>query len=186
MPELGNLTPTAGVTATTRTGNVNNPFLDPIRADDGGPGPGMVFPEGSLLSVAYFYKDIETYIQRITEQVPYRELGLPDSLLDGTPASPTDIFTVGRFENTPGGPLKGFEINAQVQFNFLPGFWSNFGVLANYTKVDAEIEYILPAPTACPLRSTTQIWSDLSPNYRERHVVLRERHVQHPHHGFVS
>jgi len=31
-PELGNLAPTSGVTATTRTGNVNNPFLDPIRA----------------------------------------------------------------------------------------------------------------------------------------------------------
>ena len=31
-PELGNLAPTSGVTATTRTGNVNNPFLNPIRA----------------------------------------------------------------------------------------------------------------------------------------------------------
>ena len=52
---------------------------------------------------------------------------------------------MGRFENTPGGPLKGFEINAQVQFNFLPGVWSNFGVLGNYTNVDAEIEYFLTA-----------------------------------------
>ena len=144
-PELGNLAPTAGVTATTRTGNVNNPFLDPIRADTYDLALEWYFAEGSLLSVAYFYKDIESFIQRITSQVPYRELGLPDSLLDGTPASPTDIFTVGRFENTPGGPLKGFEINAQVQFNFLPSFWSNFGVLGNYTKVDADIEYFLSA-----------------------------------------
>ena len=32
-PELGNLSPTAGVTATTRTGNVNNPYprSDPCR-----------------------------------------------------------------------------------------------------------------------------------------------------------
>jgi iron complex outermembrane receptor protein len=144
-PELGNLSPTAGVTATTRTGNVNNPFLDPIRADTADLALEWYFSEGSLLSVAYFYKDIETYIQRITEQVPYRDLGLPDSLLDGTPASPTDIFTVGRFQNTPGGELTGFEVNAQVQFNFLPGFWSNFGVLANYTNVDAEIEYFISA-----------------------------------------
>jgi iron complex outermembrane recepter protein len=142
-PELGNLAPTAGVTATTRTGNVNNPFLEPIRADTYDLGLEWYFAEGSLLSVAYFYKDIESYIQRITEQVPYRDLGLPDSLLDGTPASPTDIFTVGRFQNTPGGPLKGFEINAQVQFSFLPSFWRNFGVLANYTDVDAEIEYFI-------------------------------------------
>ena len=32
-PELGQLAPTSGITATTRTGNINNPFLDPIRAD---------------------------------------------------------------------------------------------------------------------------------------------------------
>jgi TonB-dependent receptor len=144
-PELGNLAPTSGVTATTRTGNVNNPFLDPIRADTADLALEWYFAEGSLLSVAYFYKDIETFIQRITEQVPYRDLGLPDSLLDGSPASPTDIFTVGRFQNTPGGELTGFELNAQVQFNFLPGAWSNFGVLANYTKVDADITYFISA-----------------------------------------
>ncbi len=144
-PELGNLAPTSGVTATTRTGNVNNPFLNPIRAKTMDLALEWYFSEGSLLSVAYFYKDIESFIQRITEQVPYRDLGLPDSLLDGTPASPTDIFTVGRFQNTPGGPLKGYELNAQVQFNFLPGFWSNFGVLANYTKAEADIEYFISA-----------------------------------------
>ena len=144
-PELGNLAPTSGVTATTRTGNVNNPFLDPIRAKTVDLALEWYFAEGSLLSVAYFYKDIESFIQRITEQVPYRDLGLPDSLLDGSPSSPTDIFTVGRFQNTKGGPLKGFELNAQVQFNFLPGFWSNFGVLGNYTKAEADIEYFISA-----------------------------------------
>lgn len=159
-PELGNLAPTSGVTATTRTGNVNNPFLNPIRAKTVDLALEWYFSEGSLLSVAYFYKDIESFIQRITEQVPYRDLGLPDSLLDGTPASPTDIFTVGRFQNTEGGPLKGFEVNAQVQFNFLPGFWSNFGVLGNYTKVDADIEYFI-STTSPPV--TAQLVG-MSPN----------------------
>jgi iron complex outermembrane receptor protein len=162
--ELGNLTPTAGVTATTRTGNVNNPFLKPIRAKTADLALEWYFSEGSLLSVAYFYKDIESFIQRITSQVPYRDLGLPDSLLDGTPASPTDIFTVGRLENTPGGPLKGFEVNAQVQFNFLPGFWSGFGVLANYTKAEAEIEYILTSAGGVPTSTTTADLVGLSPN----------------------
>ena len=69
-PELGNLTPTAGVTATTRTGNVNNPFLEPIRANTADLALEWYFRPGSLLSVAYFYKDIETYIQRITEPGP--------------------------------------------------------------------------------------------------------------------
>jgi iron complex outermembrane recepter protein len=162
--ELGNLTPTAGVTATTRTGNVNNPFLKPIRAKTADLALEWYFSEGSLLSVAYFYKDIESFIQRITSQVPYSALGLPDSLLDGTPSTPSDIFTVGRLENTPGGPLKGFEVNAQVQFNFLPGFWSGFGVLANYTKAEAEIEYILTSAGGVPTSTTTADLVGLSPN----------------------
>ncbi len=163
-PELGNLAPTAGVTATTRTGNVNNPFLNPIRAKTADLAVEWYFSEGSLLSVAYFYKDIESFIQRITSQIPFNELGLPPALLDGSPSSPTDIFTVGRFENTPGGPLKGFEINTQVQFNFLPGIWSNFGVLANYTKAEAEIEYILASANGVPTATTTADLVGLSPN----------------------
>lgn len=178
--ELGNLTPTAGVTATTRTGNVNNPYLEPIRANTFDVALEWYFAEGSLLSFAYFYKDIESYIQRITSQVPYRELGLPDSLLDGTPASPTDIFTVGRLENTPGGPLKGFEVNAQVMFRFLPGFWSDFGVLANYTRSEAEIEYILTSSGGVPTSTVTADLVGLSPNaasgtlfYENQHVSIR-------------
>jgi TonB-dependent receptor len=162
--EMGNLTPTSGITATTRTGNVNNPFLEPIRAKTADLAMEWYFAEGSLLSVAYFYKDIESFIQRITSQVPYSELGLPDSLLDGTPSTPSDIFTVGRLENTPGGPLKGFELNTQVQFSFLPGVWSNFGVLANYTRAEAEIEYILTSSGGVPTSTTTADLVGLSRN----------------------
>jgi iron complex outermembrane recepter protein len=144
--ELGNLTPTASVTVTTQRATVNNPFLDPIRAKTADIGLEWYFQPGSLLSVAYFYKDIETFIQRITSRVPYNTLGLPDSLLDNSQSVPTDIFEVTRQENTEGGPLKGFEINAQVPFKFLSSpFWSNFGVLANYTRVASEIEYLQPA-----------------------------------------
>lgn len=144
-PELGNLIPSSGITATTRTGNVNNPFLDPIKAKTFDAGLEWYYRPGSVVSIGYFYKDIESYIQRVTEQVPYRSLGLPDSLLDNTNTLPTEIFTVGRFQNTPGGPLKGFEANVQAELDFLPGFWSHFGVLANYTHVESEIDYVLSA-----------------------------------------
>jgi iron complex outermembrane receptor protein len=142
-PELGNLTPSTTVTGTTRTGNINNPYLEPIRAKAYDAALEWYFRPGSLLSVAYFYKDISTFIQRVTTQVPFSTLGLPDSLLNNTGSSPSDIFTVGRISNTDGGPVEGVEINAQAQLDFLPGFWRNFGVLANYTHVTSEIEYIL-------------------------------------------
>jgi iron complex outermembrane receptor protein len=165
-PELGNLTPTAGVTPTTRTGNINNPLLNPIRAKTADLALEWYFREGSLLSVAYFYKDIESFIQRITSSIAYRDIvpRLPDSLLDNTPANPTENFSIGQLFNTPGGPLKGFEVNAQVQFNFLPGIWSNFGLLANYTKAEAEIEYILTSANGVATSTTTADLVGLSRN----------------------
>ena len=146
-PELGNLTPSAGITATTRTGTVNNPFLDPIRAKTFDASLEWYFKPGSLASVGYFHKDIETFIQRIPEQVAFNQLGLPNSLLDNTNSVPTDIFTVSRFVNTPGGPLDGVELNLQTELDFLPSFWKNFGVLANYTHVTSDIKYQLSATT---------------------------------------
>ncbi|MBC8027383.1 MAG: TonB-dependent receptor [Steroidobacteraceae bacterium] len=155
-PDLGNLTPSATVTVTTQNATVNNPFLDPIRAKTADLGLEWYFAEGSLLSVAYFYKDIETYIQRVTQRVPYNTLGLPDSLLDvpGSPSGPNDLFNASRLFNTEGGPLKGFEINAQIPFKFIDvPVLNNFGVLANYTRVESEIEYI-----------TATTPNDLAPN----------------------
>ncbi|MGQ2936908.1 MAG: TonB-dependent receptor domain-containing protein, partial [Sphingopyxis sp.] len=95
-PELGVLTPTSGVNPVTRIGNVNNPFLDPIRANTFDVAAEWYFRPGSLLSVAYFYKDIKSFIQSVSSQVPFTDLGLPDALLAGSNTAPTEIFTVSR------------------------------------------------------------------------------------------
>ncbi|QAY75400.1 TonB-dependent receptor [Sphingosinicella sp. BN140058] len=143
-PEYGPLTPSsASITATTRNGTANNPFLDPIRATTFDASLEWYFRPGSLLSVAYFHKDIKSFIQTASNQIPFNQLGLPDELLNGTNSVPTDIFTIRQPLNTPGGPLKGVEVNAQVQLDFLPGLLSNFGILANYTHVTSKIDYIL-------------------------------------------
>jgi iron complex outermembrane recepter protein len=161
--DLTTLTPSKSITATTRTGTFNNPNLDPIRAKTADLGLEWYFAPGSLLSVAYFYKDIETYIQRITSPYVYNTLGLPPELL-GTLAQPTEIFNISEYANTPGGPLKGFEINAQVPFKFWDGFWGNLGVLANYTKVDSQIEYALTSSGGQIVTSTTNDLVNLSRN----------------------
>ncbi|WBY09774.1 TonB-dependent receptor [Sphingomonas sp. 7/4-4] len=163
-PELGNLAPTSGITATTRTGNINNPYLEPIRADTFDAALEWYFKPGSLLSVAYFKKDIKTYIQRVTSQIPFNQLGLPDALLTGTNTTPTEIFTVGQLVNTRGGPLEGIEVNAQIQLDFLPGFLGNFGVLANYTHVTSTIQYVLASVNGVPTVTTTADLVGLSKN----------------------
>jgi TonB-dependent receptor len=145
-PELGPLIPSsAAITATTRNGSSNNPFLDPIRASTFDAALEWYFAPGSLLSLAYYYKDIKTFIQNDNRKIPFNEIvpRLPDALLNGTNSVPTDLFDIRQPVNTPGGPLKGIEINAQVPFRFLPGFWSHFGVLASANRVKSKINYIV-------------------------------------------
>lgn len=157
-PELTALTPSKTVNGTTRTGTFNNPLLDPIRAKTFDASLEWYFRQGSLLSVAFFYKDIDTYIQRATTPMVFTDTGLPPSVLNNTTAVPTDIFTISEWSNTEGGPLKGVELNAQLQLDFLPSFWSNFGVLGNYTYVTSEIEYILSTlPDGTRVRTTNDL-----------------------------
>ncbi|MCW4461929.1 TonB-dependent receptor [Sphingomonas sp. BT-65] len=147
-PSYGQLIPSGSANIVIRTASITNPYLDPIRANTLDAALEWYFAPGSLLSVAYFYKDIETYIQNTNQLVPFRELGLPLSLLQGTGTgvTPDELFSVTRSNNTDGGPLRGFEVNLQLPFRFLPGALSNFGVLANFTRVRSSINYII-SPT---------------------------------------
>ena len=73
--------------------------------------------------------------------VPWRSLGLPDSLLAGSPASPDEDFEVTRLTDGSGGELKGLELQYQQPFTFLPGFLNNTGFIGNMTFVDSEVDY---------------------------------------------
>ena len=83
------------------------------------------------------------------------------------PTLPSSVVTVSRAANTPGGKLEGFEVNLQMPFSFLPGFWSNFGLLANFTKVKSDINYITrTATTTLPQLSMNAALVGMSPNTR--------------------
>lgn len=142
----GQLTPSGSVNVATRMGSFSNPQLDPIRANTFDAALEWYFAPGSLISVAYFFKDIDSYIQTTPPVlVPFRDLGLPASLLVGAGSGVTidEQFSITRVNNTPGGPLRGFEVNVQLPFRFLPGALSNFGVLGNFTRARANIDYIV-------------------------------------------
>lgn len=154
-PELGSVVPSGSMNPTTRTASIGNPYLDAIRANTYDAALEWYFSEGSLASIAYFQKDINSYIQSISSLVPYTETGLPDSLLVGSAAAASDLFTVSRSTNTPGGPLKGIELNLQLPLTFLPSAFQDFGVLANYTRVTSEINYVLQSANGIPTLTTT-------------------------------
>jgi iron complex outermembrane recepter protein len=143
-PNLGFLSPGATVTVSggARTVNTGNPQLDPFRADTLDLNFEWYFSNEGLLSLGLFYKNIDSFIQTSRETRAYSTSGLPDSLLVGTGATPSDEFTFQQPLNTPGGELTGYEISYQQPFTFLPGFWSDFGTQLNYTYVDSEIQYL--------------------------------------------
>ena len=154
-PQLGNLNP-GGTISTTGTLSVTsgNPFLKPFRANTLDASFEWYHGKGAFIGVGLFYKDIKTYIQSLRSNVPYNQTGLPLSLL---PANFTgdEVFQVTTPINTGGGPLKGFEINVQQPFDFLPGFLKHFGFTGNYTRVKSKIDYQV-SPTV-----TTVIRDDL-------------------------
>jgi iron complex outermembrane receptor protein len=158
-PGLGTLSPggSVSVQGANRNFSSGNPFLDPTKSTNVDLSLEWYPAAGSILALGLFYKDIDTFVQTLRTEAVYNTLGLPDSLLDGTVATPDMVFAVTRPVNSPGGPLKGVELNVQQQLDFLPGFWSNFGVLANYTYVTSDIDYLTSAVPGDPVVSATLI-----------------------------
>lgn len=162
-PGLGSLSAatTVNVAGGARTVTTGNPFINPYRAKDYDFSAEWYFAPRSVASVGLFYKDISTYIQNVTTVAPFSTTGLPANLLDNTGTTVNDTFTITNTINTPGGPLKGLEAAFQMPFDFLPGFLDGFGVLLNYTYVDAEIKYYA---TATGTNTSTQSLLNLSKN----------------------
>ncbi len=100
-----------------------------------------------VIKVSAFYKTTENFLQlnqRLgsTDVIP-DELTLPDepefnNLPDNT------FVTVFQPRNGDGSAdLWGAEFNVERQFDFLPGFWSGFGIYANYTYTDSSRSQVL-------------------------------------------
>lgn len=151
-PQLGNMSPGGSINTTGQLSiTTGNPQLDPFRANTFDASFEWYFAKDALISVGLFYKDIKTYIQTLRTSIPFVQTGLPLTLL---PANFTgnEEFLVTAPINTEGGPLKGFEINYQQPFTFLPGFLKNFGTILNYTRVKSKISYVTSATNAAPIR----------------------------------
>ncbi|MGV9006462.1 MAG: TonB-dependent receptor [Brevundimonas sp.] len=154
-PQIGNtlagtnyLVPTTSLSTTgpNFTASIGNVKLEPFRATTYDFGIEWYFAPESLLSFAYFYKDIDTYIQIIRQDLAYSDLTAlnPSAFAPGFctgVCSSSTIFALTSAVNTEGGPLKGFEISYQQPFTFLPGMLENLGVQLNYTHVESEIDY---------------------------------------------
>ena len=140
---IGSLSPggNLSISGGNRTFSSGNPDLRPTQSTNLDASIEWYPTRGAIYAVSVFQKDIGTFVQTLPTNVPFSQLGLPESLLAGTGILPSEIFIVSQPVNSDGGLLRGLEVNVQQPFTFLPGFLQNFGVLANYTYVDSNIEY---------------------------------------------
>lgn len=154
-PQLGNLNP-GGTISTTGTLSVTtgNPLLKPFRAKTLDTSLEWYHGPNAFVGLGLFQKNISTYIQSLRQNLPFKETGLPTSLLPSN-FTGDEVFQVTFPVNTNGGKLQGFELNVQQPFTFLPGALRNMGVLLNYTQVKSKIQYQV-SPT-----SSTTITDDL-------------------------
>jgi TonB-dependent receptor len=152
-PTLTSMLPGAAVTVSGANHNVTsgNPALKPFTSKNVDLSFEWYYDKGALLSFAFFYKHIDTFIQTINSSIPYagNPLGLPVSLVAAACGGSTSpgcnenlIWNFSNPINSKGSPLYGTEINWQQPFDFLPDFWSNFGVLGNVTYVQAKQNFL--------------------------------------------
>ena len=167
-PTLGSLTPGGTVDTFNAKVTYQNPYLDPFEANTFDLAIEYYFAEESLVSLAYFRKDIASFISNSTQYMPYQDTGLPHSYLDGTNYGPTDIFEVKRKANGEGGDANGFEIIYQQHFGMLPGLLANTGVQTNLTFIDSEMNYgTSDDPNIAPMNNQSEKTYSLTGYYED-------------------
>ena len=100
-----------------------NPALDPWRSTNYDASLEWYPRQDTMISVAFFHVGVKSFIERGTVR-----MALPDQ--DGVIRREVDVGTNVQGE---GGTLEGGELAIKHAFTHLPGFWSNFGIDANYT-----------------------------------------------------
>jgi phosphoribosylformimino-5-aminoimidazole carboxamide ribotide isomerase len=120
-----------------------SPYLDPFRADQFDLSYEHYFEDGGAATVAVFYKDIESLIEKIqfpSGEVDFSELGI--RIPPAPPGEPD--YTPGVYEtwrnNDLGGYIRGIELAVTKTFTDLPGVWSGLGATASYSFTKSETE----------------------------------------------
>ncbi len=90
------------------------------------------------VGVAYFFKDLRTYIYKQLTPFDFSQLPIPTSV----PASQIPANPIALFEqpiNGEGGTIKGLELSASIPLDLLWEPLNGFGIQANYSDTHSSI-----------------------------------------------
>lgn len=121
---------------------VGDPTLRPTTADQYDLVLEYYFRKGSVLSLGYYLKDLDSVIGT---ELRFESICNPRAVgdLDNVPCTTQDGLDgvlVNRISpvNLSGGEIQGFEIAFQHNFNHLPRPFDGLGMIANYAYQDGE------------------------------------------------
>jgi len=124
------------------TATSGNPNLKPQQSKNMDTALEWYFQRGSLLSAAYFRKELTDATVSTTTQTTFGALGLPDTALGAIfqdasgRVDPNLPMTLRTYTNAGKQVLKGYELAYQQDFSFLPEPFKGLGALASYTHID--------------------------------------------------
>jgi iron complex outermembrane recepter protein len=123
---LADLAPSTFVDTTNRTSTGGNAQLVPPVATNMDVSFEYYTGKSSLISAAFFYKDVSNFIITNTTQ----------QIVPGFESA--GLIRVQRPDNVAKAKVRGFELGVQQFFDFLPAPFDGFGVIANYTYADSK------------------------------------------------
>lgn len=153
-PGLGSLAGTVNVTPINGNVSIGNPGLEPVRANSADLGLEWYFAEEAVLAFTVFHKQIDGFTTGETLENQYLPADIravvaarpeydPNSpLYEPNALQPDDNgWNISTSVNGDGADLNGYELAYQQPLRFLPGWASNFGVLANFTHVQSRADF---------------------------------------------
>lgn len=145
-PDLGSLNiagPTFGYSTRT-VGNLGNPGLNPYESNDIDLGAEWYFADESLLAINYFYKNLTSslktdIVEKLIDPEYYAAIFADPEYNESYNADPREVLYTHYIpvNDSDGFDVKGYELIYQQSLSFLPGFWSNLGLVTNFTHVSA-------------------------------------------------
>ncbi len=133
-PSFDQLMPADSINETAQTVTIRNSALQPQYSDNFDATMEYYFEPVGTISASAFLKELSGF--QYTDRSQFVGAGQENGfsgLYEG--------FTIVTTRNGGSARYRGFELNYQQQFTFLPGFWRGFGFSANYTQLSTKGDY---------------------------------------------
>jgi len=114
--------------------DTGNGYLKPITSTQFDLSGEWYFSRVGQLSLSLFYKELKDVW---TNGFYTQDIDIPAGGVGGV-ATTAPVTVVTPINSNEKGTMKGFELAYQQFYDQLPGFWSGFGIGANYTYIESD------------------------------------------------